>query len=120
MASTETPQPSSGDSVTFVIRKSGRNVFIAKMIILVGFSLLTGHLYTQDGIQSYERGRELTQEQYLEGYEEYKGKLLQEGGQKSNPIFSTFVAFIGFTILIFSYELTAIMIGFLIGKVIKR
>lgn len=119
MNSTETPQQSSEESLTFIIKRSSRNVFLAKMIILLCLTLLGGYFFAQDGARKYERGRELTQEKYLERFDEYKGALLNTK-QCDNPIFSTFIMFIVVSFLIGSYELTALIIGFFIGKVIRR
>ncbi|UKO99947.1 hypothetical protein [Nostoc sp. UHCC 0870] len=115
----ETPPIPSEESVTFSIKKSSRNAFFAKMIILLTLTLLLGYFYGQDGARRYEKGRELTQEKYLEKFDEYKGALLN-GKQFENPLLSTFAAFIVISFLIGSYELTALIIGFLIGKVIRR
>ncbi len=121
MDSTKTPQQSPEESLTFIIKIKGvnRNVFFAKMIILLGLSLLLGYSVAQVNSRKYERGRELTQEKYLKGFGEYKGELL-EAKRGDDPLFSTFITLIVLTILIFSYESTALIIGFLIGKVIRR
>lgn len=119
MDSTETPQQSPEESLTFTIKRSSRNVYFAKMIIVLGLTLLGGYFFVKDGAQKYERGRELTQEKYLERFVEYKGALLK-AKQYDNPILSTFVMLIVVSFLIGSYELTALIIGFIIGKVIRR
>lgn len=120
MDSTETPQKPPEESLTFIIRRSSRNVFLAKIIILSGLTLLGGYFFVQDGARKYERGRELTQEKYLEKFDEYKGALLNAKQYSDNPLFSTFIMLIVVSFLIGSYELTALIIGFLIGKVIRR
>jgi hypothetical protein len=119
MDSTETPQQPPEESLTFIIKRSSKNVFFAKMIILLGLTLLGGYFFTQDSARKYERGRELTQEKYLERFDEYKGALLN-AKQYDNQLLYTFVMFIVVSFLIGSYELTALIIGFLIGKVIRR
>lgn len=119
MDSTETPQQPPEESLTFIIKRSSRNVFFAKMIILLGLTLLGGSFFAQDGAQKYKRGRELTEEKYLERFDEYKGALLN-AKQFDNPLLSTFTMLILVSFLIGSYELTALIIGFLIGKVIRR
>lgn len=118
MDSMETPQLSPKESVTFSIKKSSRNIFFAKIIILLSLTLLGGYFFAQNGARQYEKGRELTQEKYLERFDEYKGALLN-AKQYDNPLMSTFVMFIVISFLIGSYELTALIIGFLIGKVLR-
>lgn len=120
MDSTETPPQPPEESLTFIIKRSSRNVFFAKIIILLGLSLLGSYFFAQDGIRKYERGQELTQEEYLERFDEYKGALLNGKQQYENPLFSTFIMLIVLSFLIGSYELTAVIIGFLIGKVIRQ
>ncbi len=119
MDSNKTPQQPPKESLTFIIKRSSRNVFFAKMIIILGLSILGGYLFAQDSARQYEMGRELTQEQYLERFDEYKSALLN-AEQYDDPLFSTFITLIVVSFLIGSYELTALIIGFLIGKVIRR
>ena len=122
MDPTETPQKPPEECLTFFIKIpsiSRRNVFFAKMIILLGLTLLGGYFVAQDSSLQYERGRALTQEKYLERFDEYKGELLK-AKETDNQLFSTFVMLIALSFLIGSYELTALIIGFLIGKVIRR
>jgi hypothetical protein len=115
----ETPQIPPEESVTFSIKKSSRNSFFAKMIILLILTLVGGYFFAQEGTRQYEKGRELTQEKYLERFDEYKGALLNRK-QFENPLLSTITMFIFVSFLIGSYELTVLIIGFLIGKVIRR
>lgn len=119
MDSTEPPQQLPEESLTFIVRRSTRNVFFAKMIILLGLALLGGYVFARDGAQRYERGRELTQEKYLKEFDDYKGALLR-AKQYDNPVLATFVMLMVVSFLICSYELTALIIGFMIGKVVKR
>ncbi|MEH2121612.1 hypothetical protein [Nostoc sp.] len=120
MNSTEPPQQRPEESVTFVISKSTRNVFIAKIVILLGLTLLAGYWFARESANKYEKGRELTQEKYLERFDEYKGALLNAKQYDDNPLFTTFIMLIVVSFLIGSYELTALIIGFIIGKVIRR
>jgi hypothetical protein len=119
MDSQETPQQRSDESLSFVVKKSTKNVFIAKIIILVMLSFLGGYFFAKDGARKYEKGRELTQEKYLERFDEYKGALLN-AKQYDNPALATFVMFIVVSFLIGSYELTALIVGLIIGKLIRR
>jgi uncharacterized membrane-anchored protein YhcB (DUF1043 family) len=119
MDSTEPPHQRPEESVTFVIRKSTRNVFLAKILILLGLTLLGGYWFARTGANQYEKGRELTQEKYLERFDEYKGALLN-AKQYDNPLFATFIMLMFVSFFISSYELTALIIGFIIGKIIRR
>lgn len=119
MDSQETSQQHSNEHLSFVVKRSTKNVFIAKVIILVSLSFLAGYFFAKDGAERYEKGRELTQEQYLARFDEYKGTLLN-AKQFDNPPLATFVMFILVSFLIGSYELTALIIGFIIGKLIRR
>lgn len=115
----ETPQLPPEEKVTFSIRRSSRNTFFAKLLILLSLTVLAGQFFAQNGAREYEKGRNLTEEKYLEGFDEYKGALL-EGKQYDDPLIATFVMFIIVSFLIGTYELTTIILGFLIGKVIRR
>lgn len=75
--------------------------------------------FTQYETQNYEKGRELMQEKYLEGFDEYKGSLLSSKETANVPV-ATLVMFLMVSSLIGSYELTALLIGFIIGKLIRR
>ncbi len=118
MDSQEAPQQRSDENLSLVIKKSSRNVFIAKVIILLSLSLLGGYFFAQDGARKYEKGRKLTQEKYLEKFDDYKGTLLN-AKQYDNPALATFVMLIVVSFLIGSYELMALIIGLIIGKLIR-
>ena len=121
MDSKETSQQPLEESLTITIKSSSRNVFFAKVIMFLSLTLIVGHFYTQTAAKNYERGRELTQEKYLEKFDEYKGELLSSSNNSmSNPMTATFLALFVLSLLIGSYELTALAIGFIIGKVIRR
>jgi hypothetical protein len=119
MNPTESPQQTPEETLTFNIKKSTRNVFFAKMIILLSLTLIGGYFYTQNAYQKYERGNELTKEKYLEEFDAYRGSLLS-AKQYKNPWFSTFIMLIIVSFFIGSYELAALGIGFIIGKLPRR
>lgn len=114
----QVPPQKQEDNFTLTVKKSSRNVLFAKVLILLALSITGGYFFAKNGAQRYEKGRELTQEQYLEGFDEYKGALLN-AKQFDNLPFSIFVMLMVMSFLIGSYELTALIIGFMIGKVIK-
>jgi predicted PurR-regulated permease PerM len=120
MAPTKFPKQSPEETLTLTVKKSTRNVFFAKMIILLGLTLFTSYFYVQDVNRKYERGHKLTKEKYLEEFDEYKGILLNYKKQLENPLFSTFIVLIMVSFLIGSHELTALGIGFIIGKLPRR
>jgi hypothetical protein len=119
MNSTEPPQPSSPETVTFTIRRSSRNVFFAKILILLGLILVSGQFYAHDNAKKYQKGRELTKEKHLADFEERRSSLLNFK-QYESPIVATFIMLIYISILIGGYELLALVIGLMIGKVIRR
>jgi hypothetical protein len=118
MDSTESPQQQSDATVTFTVRRSTRNRFLAKLILLLGLTAFGSHFFIQNAAKEYKKGRELTQEKYLARFDEYKGSLLNLKTYTNAP-FSTFVMFIVVSFLIGSYELTALIIGLIIGKLIR-
>jgi len=120
MNSKEPKEQLSEEKLTFTITKSTKNIFFAKILILLGLTIGGGYLFTQTAAQQYKKGQELTQEQYSERFYQYKGSLLINKQYYENPLFSTFVILIMVSFLIASYELTALSIGFIIGKVIKQ
>jgi hypothetical protein len=106
------------ESVTFVITKTTRNRFLAKIIILFSLSLLLGHAISQDNARQYQKGRELTREKYLENFETHKGKLMSTG-DRIDPFLNIFIAFLAVSVLIGSYELATTMIALLASR-LKR
>ncbi len=76
MHSPEPQEQDSKEKLTFNITKSTRNVFLAKLLILLGLTVGSSYLFTQAGIQQYQKGLELTKEQYVEKFDQYKASLL--------------------------------------------
>lgn len=120
MNSPEPQEPDSKEKLTFTITKSTRNIFLAKLLILLGLIVGGSYLFTQAGVQEYEKGLELTKEQYVEKFDQYKASLLNAKQFHDNPLLATFVVLIMVSFLIGSYELTALIISFIIGKVIRK
>jgi hypothetical protein len=114
----EPPQQQSDEKLTFTIRRATRNRWLAKLILLLGLTAFGSHWFIQTSAQQYENGRELTKEKYLERFDEYKGKLLNSKTYTNAP-FSAFVMLITVSFLIGSYELTVVIIGLIIGKLIR-
>lgn len=119
MDSTNLPQPPTDEHVTVVLKKPTRNKVIAKVLILIVLSGVGGYVFARDGAQKYEKGRELTREKYLERYEQYKGTLLNAKQYDNLPL-ATVCMLMVVAFLFGSYELIALMIGFIIGKLIIR
>jgi len=112
-------QPNSEDSVTLIVKKSTRNIWLAKVIILLGLSFIGGYFFAMQGATNYQTGSELTEQEYLATFEEYRAELL-EGESYANVPVATFTMLILVSFLIGSYEFAAVIIGFMVGKVIGR
>ncbi len=85
----------------------------------MSLSFFGGYFFAKDGARKYEKGRELTQQEYLARFDEYKGSLLN-AKQYDNPTLATFVMLIIVSFMIGYYELMALIIGLIIGKLIRR
>jgi hypothetical protein len=93
-------------------------MILAKLVLLLGLSCFGGYLFTQEASRQYEKGLQLTEAAYQQEFQQYKSALLNRQRYDNLP-FSVFVMLMVFAFWIGSYELLAILIGFLIGKVIR-
>ena len=62
--------------VTKNINSTQRNKIKARIISVLVIGMLLGYWFHIDSIKDYEKGKELTLEQYTEGFEDYKNKLI--------------------------------------------
>jgi hypothetical protein len=118
MSSTEPLQQQSEDKVTFIVKNSTRSRFIAKLIITAGLVVITSYFFIQSSAKQYQKGRALTQESYLKDFEQYKQSLLKARDYTNIPL-SSLACLIVISFLVGSYELLALVIGLMIGKIIK-
>jgi hypothetical protein len=111
--------PQNEETVTITIKKLARNALLAKFIVVIGLTALFSHYWIKEASQDYEEGKKLTPQIYIEKYEEQKGKLLQSGRYAENQPLTITAAFIVIAILVGSYEVMVLVIGLLIGKLIR-
>lgn len=110
-------QATEEEKITFVLKRSTRNIWIAKFIILLASTAIFSSIFLEASLINYKKGQELTKEEYIANYEQYKNSLLASKTYTNAPL-STLAVFIMFAFLLGSYELTALIIGFIIGKLI--
>lgn len=111
--------PQNEETITITMKKLARNALLAKLIVVIGLTALFSHYWIKEASRDYEEGKKLTPQIYLEKYEEQKGKLLQSGRYAQNQAITITAAFIVMAILVGSYELMVLVIGLLIGKLIR-
>lgn len=108
------------EKLVFVIRKSTRNTFIAKLFLLFSLTALISYVIIQQSAKEYEKGATLTKEEYIANFDKYKANLIYKDNLSSSHSLTAFVSLIIVSFLIGSYELLAILIGLLIGKFYKQ
>jgi len=120
MDSKEQSQQQSEEKLTFTIRTSTKNRIMAKLIIFLFLTGCFNYFFSQQAAKEYEKGKELTVQEYLENFDEYKSDLIASKNYTNQPALTFFVSLIVVSFLIGSYELMALIIGFIIGKLIKQ
>ena len=118
MSYTEPLQHQSEDKVTFIVESSTRNRFIVRLIITAGLAVITSYFFIQSSADLNKKGTALTQESYLKDFEKYKQSLLKSGDYTNVP-FSSFICLIMISFLVGSYELMVLVVGLIVGKIIK-
>ncbi len=111
-------QQPSDENNTIKIGNSIKNQIIAKSILAIAFAIAIGIFYAKDATSKYEKGQQLTQEKYLKNFDLYKGSLMN-GNAPQHPAAAIFVSLMMMSFLIGSYELAALAISLIIGKVLK-
>lgn len=114
----EPPAQEPEKGFTLTISRSARNGAIAKILILMAFALLAGHFYARDAAREYELGLERIQTGEVERTRAYEAELSAHQ-RNSNLVFASFIMLLGLGIFFGAYELLALLVGFLIGKVIR-
>lgn len=110
-------QPSE-ESTTIKIGNSIKNRIIAKSIVVIALAVALGIFIAKDATSKYEKGQQLTQEKYIKDFDRYKNSLMN-GNAPQYPAASIFVSLILMSFLISSYELAALAISLIIGKVLR-
>jgi hypothetical protein len=114
MDSTE-PRQNPDETLTFVIKRSTRSRVLAKLILLVGLTAFGSYWVIQNSAQKYEKGRRLTKEEYEAGFDRYKRSLLSAEQLSDKPL-TSFVMLMTVSFFFGSYELVALLLGLMIGK----
>lgn len=108
------------DSISINIKSSIRNQFIARVILIILLSSAFGILLVKNATEKYQKGSQLTQEKYLENFDRYKSSLIGDNDNLHRyPPVTIFVSLILMSFLIGSYELAALAISLVIGKILK-
>ncbi len=118
MNSSDLSQQNLDSSITIKIKNLSRNKLIAKIILASSFAVILGLFYNKNSQEKYEVGLQLTPAKHQKNYEKYKISLMSEYAPR-NPATSIFIMLIIMSFLIGSYELAALAISLIIGKVFK-
>lgn len=104
------------DETGFVMPRKARNALIGKVLMVLLIGLAFGYAVETSSRRDYQKGLELTQEKYLEDYEEYRERLLrlEPTAPAVVAIFSVITAFFFFGL----YELGGRALGAIVGKVL--
>ena len=102
--------------------KSVNNLLLAKLIIVLLLTIIATHFFTEYATQEYMKGMEITQTGLpndLTKYEKETQTLL-DYQPYTNSGFSFLVVLVGISLVVGAYEITVLLISFLIGKSITR
>jgi len=108
------------ESFTITVSRSTRNVLLAKLIIVIGLTALFSTYFISNCAKQYEAGKQLTQETYLAHFEDRKAALLSQGQYATNTPLVVLGCFMTVGFLIDSYELVILVLGFMVGKLVRR
>lgn len=100
--------------LTVTIPASTKNKLIGKILVILISSGLFGYWFTIDSAAQFEKGKQLTLEQYTENFPQYKAKLLSNGRIPA-PI-GVFAMLIVLAAFFGLYELLGLLLGLSIGK----
>ncbi|MBP0020887.1 MAG: hypothetical protein J7647_25425 [Cyanobacteria bacterium SBLK] len=114
------PEPKYKEYLTFKIKYSARDIAIAKIIIIATLSILFGQYFVTQARKEYRRGQEITQEEYIEHFTQYKADLLSSRTYTNNYPLAIFIFFIVLGFIFGAYELISLAIGLAIGKIVTH
>lgn len=106
--------------LTLKIKYSSGNIAIAKVVIITIVSILFAQYFVTQSREEYRRGQEITQEEYIENFTQYRAELLKSRTYASNYPFAVFIFFIVLGFIFGSYELISFAISLAIGKIIPQ
>lgn len=101
--------------LTVTIPTSTRNKLIGKVLVILISSGIFGYWFTLDSAAQFEKGKQLTLEQYTENFPQYKAKLMANGRMPmAGGIFAMLIVLAA---LFGLYELLGLLVGLTIGKI---
>jgi hypothetical protein len=101
------------------IDNSARNTVIAKLIVSLGLTAFLSFFFISSSARDYEKGKELTRATYIAQFEEHKTELISKGQYSNDRPLSVFTSLLVVNLLLGSYELVVLILGLLIGKLIR-
>lgn len=101
--------------IRITIPTSTKNRLIGKILVLLISSGGFGYWYSVEATAQFEKGKQLTLEQYTANFDQYKAKLLSPG-RIPMPV-GIFAMLIFLAIFFGLYELLSLLLGLSIGKI---
>lgn len=101
--------------LTITIPTSTKNKLIGKILVVLITSGLFGYWFTLDSAAQFQKGKQLTLEQYTANFTQHKAKLMSNGTMPM-PI-GIFAMLIIFAVFFGLYELLGLLLGLTIGKI---
>lgn len=98
------------------IPTSIKNTLIGKIFLVALSAGLLGYWFSIDSAAQFEKGKQLTLEQYTANFDQYKAKLLSPG-RIPVPL-GIFAMLIVLAVFFGLYELLGLLLGLAIGKII--
>ena len=96
------------------LTQSKASTRIAKLIVVLIFTCLIAYSINSSSLQDYEKGQNLTLNEYVEGFDDYKASLLLY-----DPLWYDFlIAFIMVGFFFCSYELLGKGVGWILWRTI--
>ncbi|MGL5080796.1 MAG: hypothetical protein ACRC8A_04865 [Microcoleaceae cyanobacterium] len=109
--------------ITLTFEQSTRTAILAKLFLLLLLGSLFGYLASKSALKSYEKSEQISLEKCAETLctkeiNDYKTMLAQD--QSLNTLPAGIAAMtLGLLILAGAYELSAFLIGLMIGKIVR-
>jgi len=101
--------------LTVTIPTSTKNKLIGKILVILISSGLLGYWYSVDTAAQFQKGKQLTLEQYTANFEQHKAKLMSN---RPIPVpGGIFVMLIILAAFFGLYELLGLLLGLSIGKI---
>jgi hypothetical protein len=100
--------------LTVTIPTSTKNKLIGKILVILISSGIFGYWFTLDSATQFQKGKQLTIEQYTANFDQYKAKLMSN---RPMPMpLGIFAMLIVLAVFFGLYELLGLLLGLTIGK----